>query len=114
MHIYVDEKGIQTEHISPFIISADKTVPTLYLRFATTKTLGCGKSLEIMLPPFYIFKGKMCRNELLGGAMTSAPYVITDSGWSNASLTLVNHFLKYVQRGNIDQMVFPLFEEVPH
>ena len=110
----VDEKGIQTEHAPPYIISAGKSTPAITSsRSATTTILGCGNALGTMMPPFYIFKGKKFSSDLLKGSLTGSQGIVTDSGWSNALAFqefLKSYFLKYVQRSSNDQTVLLMFD----
>lgn len=110
----VDEKGIQTEHSPPYIVSADKSVPAITSsRSSMTTILGCGNALGNMMPPFYIFKGKRLRSELLDGSMAGSSGTVTDSGWSNSAVFqdfLQSHFLKYLQRGDVNQTVLLIFD----
>ena len=109
----VDEKGIQTEHSPPYLISADNSKPGITSsRSATTTILGCGNALGNMMPPFYIFKGKRLNSDLLNGSSAGSQGIVTDSGWSNAAafqVFLYTHFLKFVQRGSVDQTVLLIF-----
>ena len=110
----VDEKGIQTEHSPPYIVTDGKSIPAITSsRSATTTILGCGNALGTMLPPYYVFKGKRFRDELLSGSTTGAQGCVSDSGWSNTKVFhdfLENHFLKYIQRENDAQTVLLIFD----
>ena len=110
----VDEKGTQTEHSPPYIVSACKSTPAVTSsRSAITTILGCGNALGTMMPPFYIFKGKRFSNELLKGSSAGSQGMVTDSGWSNAKafqVFLRDHFIRYLQRGGNDQTVLLIFD----
>lgn len=110
----VDEKGIQTEHSPPYLVSADSSTPAVTAsRSATTTILGCGNALGNMMPPFYIFKGKRFSSDLLKGSSAGSQGIVTDSGWSNAAafqVFLNTHFLKYIQRDSADQTVLLIFD----
>ena len=65
------------------------------------------------MPPFYIFKGKRLNSDLLNGSSAGSQGIVTDSGWSNAAafqVFLNTHFLKFVQRGSVDQTVLLIFD----
>jgi hypothetical protein len=110
----VDEKGIQTEHSPPYIVSAGQSAPAVTSsKAAITTILGCGNALGTMLPPFYIFKGKRFRDELLDGSNAGSSGTVTESGWSNSAVFLEfleTHFLKYLQRQDPEQTVLLIFD----
>ncbi|XP_045188616.2 uncharacterized protein LOC123546428 [Mercenaria mercenaria] len=114
-HIYnVDEKGIQTEHSPPYIICAESSTPAITsARTCITTILGCGNALGTQIPPYFIFKGKRMRSELLEGASPGTQGTVTESGWSNSDVFLEyldTHFLKYVQRPSEDQPLLLIFD----
>ena len=107
-YIYnVAEKCIHTEQLPSDIVSADTSTP------AITTILGCGNALGTKIPPFYIFQGKSFCGDLLKGSSVGSQGIVTGSGYSNSAAFqefLKSHFLKYVQRGNDDQIVLLILD----
>ena len=102
-HIYnIDEKGVQTEYRSPYIICADNSVPAITSSRTCIRTIiGCGNAIGTQIPPHFIFKGKRLRSELLQGASPGTQGTVTETGWSNSDVFLKylnTHFLNFVKR----------------
>jgi len=54
----IDEKGIQTEHSPPYVVSGKAKVPAITSsRSAITTIIGGGNALGTQIPPFFVFKG---------------------------------------------------------
>lgn len=110
----VDEKGVQTEHSPPYLVCAQNSTPAITsARSSVTTILGCGNALGTQIPPFFIFKGKRMRTELLEGATPGVQGTVTESGWSNSSVFyeyLDTHFLKFIQRPSADQPILLIFD----
>lgn len=110
----VDEKGIQTEHSPPYIVCSENSTPAITSsRTAITTILGCCNAIGTQIPPYFVFKGKRMRSELLEGASPGTQGTVTESGWSNSTVFLEyleNHFLKYVQRPSPDQPILLIFD----
>ncbi|XP_045213286.2 uncharacterized protein LOC123564072 [Mercenaria mercenaria] len=109
-----DEKGIQTEHRPPKVLSVGETVPAISsARSSITTLLGCGNALGTQIPPYFIFKGQRMYDELLAGSSHGASGTITESGWSNTQVFLKyldEHFLKFMQRSSPDQPVLLILD----
>ncbi|XP_045206592.2 uncharacterized protein LOC123558800 [Mercenaria mercenaria] len=109
-----DEKGVQTEHAPPYIVTAmSRTEAINSTRSSITTILGCGNALGTQIPPFFVFKGQRMRKELLEGSTPGSSGTVTDSGWSNSDVFLEylqEHFIKYVQRGNKEQPLLLIFD----
>lgn len=109
-----DEKGLQTEHSPPKILSAGNSAPAITsARSSLTTLLGCGNALGTQIPPYFIFKGARMQSELLDGSTAGAAGTVSETGWSNSDAFLnylKNHFLKYVQRPTADQPVLLILD----
>ncbi|XP_052211862.1 uncharacterized protein LOC127830955 [Dreissena polymorpha] len=110
----IDEKGIQTEHTPPFIISGTLKAPAVTSsRSCVTTIIGCGNALGTQLPPFFVFKGKRLNADLLQGSTQGSSGCMSDSGWSNSAVFLHymdTHFLRYVQRVDKSQPILVLLD----
>ncbi|XP_041369513.1 uncharacterized protein LOC121383507 [Gigantopelta aegis] len=65
----IDEKGIVENHKPPSIVASRSNVPVAVTtsRSNTTTVLACGNALGVAIPPYFVFKGKRMREELLAG-----------------------------------------------
>ncbi|KAH3888150.1 hypothetical protein DPMN_012177 [Dreissena polymorpha] len=105
-----NEKGLQTEHFSPFVIFCiESTTPAITsARSASSTVNGCGNALGAQITPYFVFKGGRMREELLEGRIPGANGTVTPTGWSYREFFesyLQNHFLKYVQGRDKDQPI---------
>ncbi|XP_060604794.1 uncharacterized protein LOC132757505 [Ruditapes philippinarum] len=110
----IDEKGIQTEHTPPYIVSGNSRTPAITSsRSNVTTIIGCGNALGTQVPPFFVFKGKRFNEDLLNGSTPGSAASMSDSGWSNSSVFLhymEKHFIKYVQRGDKQQPILVILD----
>lgn len=114
-HIYnVNEIGVQTEHSPPYIICADSSIPAITSsRSCITTILGCCNAIGSQMPPYFVFKGKGMRSELLEGSSPGTQGTVTETGWSNSDVFLKyldTHFLKFVQRPSEDHPLLLIFD----
>jgi hypothetical protein len=110
----VDEKGIQTEHAPPYIVSGKSRTPAITSsRSAITTVIGCGNALGTQIPPYFVFKGQRMNNDLLIGSTPGCSGTTSKSGWSNSAVFLEyleNHFMKYIQRRDENQPILLIFD----
>lgn len=108
-----DEKGVQTEHAPLHIVTGrSRTQTTTANSSAIIIILGGGNALGTQIPPYFVFKGKRMRKELLEGSTHGSDGTVSDSGWSNSDVFLQylqNHFLKHAQRENKGQPLLLIF-----
>ena len=111
-----DETGIQPEHRPPNVIATPGSKPQAVTspRSTTTTLIGCANALGNAVPPFFIFKGKRFNEDLLQGATPGTRGVMSDSGWSNATVFrqyLEDHFLPHVNGGGTsDNPILLIFD----
>jgi hypothetical protein len=83
----VDGKGVQTEHNPAYVICAEQSTHAITsARTSIITILGRGNAIGTQIPPFFVFKGKRMRNELLEGASPGTKGTVTESGWSNSDV----------------------------
>ncbi|XP_052071024.1 uncharacterized protein LOC127709474 [Mytilus californianus] len=111
----VDEKGICTNHKSPYVIAATGSTPPAITsgdKHLVT-VLGCGNAQGHSVPPFFVFPGNRMRQELLENKSTGADGDVSESGWSNTEIFrkyMANHLLKYIPHRTSDVPVLILFD----
>ncbi|CAC5366940.1 unnamed protein product [Mytilus coruscus] len=111
----VDEKGICTNHKSPYVIAATGSTPPAITsgdKHLVT-VLGCGNAQGHSVPPFFVFPGNRMRQELLENKSTGADGEVSESGWSNTEIFsnyMENHILKYIPHRTSDIPVLILFD----
>ena len=111
----VDEKGICTNHKSPYVIAATGTTPPTITsgdKHLVT-VLGCGNAQGHSVPPFFVFPGNRMRQELLENKSTGADGDVSESGWSNTEIFhkyMENHLLKYIPHRTSAVPVLVLFD----
>ena len=104
----LDETGLQLEHRPLKVIAGKSSYKTQAItspNSATTTLIACINAAGTALPPFYVFKGKLRNYDLLHGAAPNSAYEMSESGWSNGQILvkyLKTHFLKYIQKGLVD------------
>lgn len=110
----IDEKGIQTEHSPPYVVSGKASVPAITsARSAITTIIGGGNALGTQLPPYFVFKGQRFNPDLLKGSTPGSAATMSKTGWSNSSIFydyLQHHFIKYVQRSDASQPILLIFD----
>lgn len=110
----IDEKGIQTEHTPPYIVSGKAKVPAITsARSAITTIIGGGNALGTQIPPYFIFKGQRMNRDLLEGSSPGSDGTMSKTGWSNSAIFLEyleSHFIKYIQRPDTTQPIIVIFD----
>lgn len=110
----IDEKGFQTEHAPPYIVSGNASAPAITSsRTATTTVIGGGNAIGTQIPPFFVFKGARMNETLMQGASSGSDASMSKTGWSNSSIFLEylqSHFIKYIQRSDPNQQIIIIFD----
>ena len=110
----IDEKGIQTEHSPPYVVSGKACVPAITSsRSGITTIIGGGNALGTQIPPFFIFKGQRMNEDLFQGSTPGSAGTMSKSGWSNSTIVLEyleRHFVRYIQRQNASQPILLIFD----
>ncbi|XP_041360715.1 uncharacterized protein LOC121376969 [Gigantopelta aegis] len=111
----IDEKGIVENHKPPSIVASRSNVPVAVTtsRSNTTTVIGCGNALGVAIPPYFVFKGKRMREELLAGCTAGTAGTVSETGWSNTGIFqkyLKEHFSKYVPAASSDKPVLILYD----
>ena len=106
----IDETGFSPEHCPPKVIG-DKNVKLQSVtspRSFTTTVIGAASASGVIVPPYFVFKGKRSSNDLMEGAAPGSSFSMSDSGWSNSTIFqdyLKNHFIKDVPNVGIENIV---------
>ncbi|XP_045199039.2 uncharacterized protein LOC123553374 [Mercenaria mercenaria] len=110
----IDEKGVQTEHVPPYIVSGHSRVPSIKSsRSSVTKIIGCGNAIGTQIPPYFVFIGQRMSDDLLAGTTPGSDGTMSPSGWSNSTVFLKylqSHFIKYIQRADQHQPILIILD----
>ncbi|XP_048252703.1 MFS-type transporter clz9-like [Haliotis rufescens] len=111
----VDEKGLMEHHTPPSVVTSSQSTPAAVTtsRSSTTTVIGCGNASGSSIPPYFVFKGKRMREELLSGSTPGAAGTVSDSGWSNTEIFqhyLTEHFLKHAVAASADSPLLIVYD----
>ena len=81
----VDEKGLNTEHKPPTIVSGklNKTQAITSARSKTVTIIGCVNGFGQQIPTYFVFPGMRMLYVLMNGASVGT---VTKYGWSNTEV----------------------------
>lgn len=96
----VDEKGIQQNHSPPSVVAGNTLAvqEIVSANSSTTTVFGCGITVGVAIPPFFVFEGTRMRQELMEGKCPCTDGTVSKTGWSNTDVFMryiEEHFLKY-------------------
>ena len=104
-------KAYFSEH-TPHKVVGPKDIPLQRVRSSrsfTTTLIACARATGVVVPPYFVFKGKRDSPELTNGCLPGRACSMSDSGWSNSVISrdyLEQHFIKNVPNvGNEPAMI---------
>lgn len=111
----IDEKGLNTDHKPPKIISGknSKAQAVTSGRSQTVTLIGCVNAIGHQIPPYFVFPGARMIDSLLEGATPGTSGTVTPTGWSNTEVFanyMQHHLLKYLPPRSSDEPVLVLYD----